>query len=97
MTPRKNKPAGFESSLRELEAIVRQLEEEETPLEKSLELFSRGQELSRQCEKQLRAAENQVRVLLEGKDGELSEEPFDEGEPEASDGASDLDDDNLTL
>ena len=63
----------FETSLKKLEEIVRRLEEEEIPLETSLKLFAEGQTLARACEEQLRAAENQVRVLMENASGEIQE------------------------
>jgi exodeoxyribonuclease VII small subunit len=39
----------FESAIGELEKIVKQLEEGDLPLDKSLALFERGVELSRYC------------------------------------------------
>lgn len=66
----------FESALKELETIVEQLEAEEIPLDRSLELFERGQKLARRCEHQLKDAENKVRLLLENADGELEEQPL---------------------
>lgn len=67
----------FESSLQKLEAIVKRLEEEEIPLETSLTLFAEGQSLARACEEQLRAAENQIRQLLEKPSGKIEEVEFD--------------------
>ena len=46
----------FESAIAELEAIVKQLEDGDLPLDKSLALFERGVELSRFCHDQLDAA-----------------------------------------
>lgn len=68
----------FEESLQKLEAIVKRLEEEEIPLENSLKLFAEGQTLARACEEQLKAAENQIRQLLEKNSGELEEAEFSE-------------------
>ena len=45
--------ASFESSLEELEKVVKELESGDLPLDRSLELFSRGMELSEACRKQL--------------------------------------------
>ncbi len=82
MPPRKKtKSVDFEKSLKELETIVQQLEEEEIPLAKSLELFERGQKLWKTCEKSLREAENQVRMLIDDENGELEEVAF-EGDAE---------------
>jgi exodeoxyribonuclease VII small subunit len=71
----------FDASLQKLEAIVKRLEDEEIPLEESLKLFGEGQTLARACEEQLRAAENQIRLLLEKSTGEIEERKFNTGEP----------------
>ena len=44
----------FESAITELEKIVKQLEDGDLALDKSLALFERGVELSRYCHDQLR-------------------------------------------
>ena len=49
----------FEASLEALEQIVRQLEDGDLPLEKSLELFEQGIRLSRECQERLSQAELQ--------------------------------------
>ena len=70
------KPAeSFESSLDELEQVVKQLEAGDLPLEKSLELFERCVSLSDNCRKQLEEAETRVEILLR-KDGKIQAEPF---------------------
>lgn len=73
-------PLNFEKSLKQLEGIVKRLEDEELPLDQALKLFAEGQTLARGCETQLRAAENQVRQLLETPDGEITETPFESGD-----------------
>tara|TARA_Y100000588_G_C13832680_1_gene744317 strand:- start:340 stop:588 length:249 start_codon:yes stop_codon:yes gene_type:complete len=55
----------FESAIAELEKIVKNLDEGNLPLEKSLELFERGVELSRYCHTQLEAAEEKLEILTE--------------------------------
>jgi exodeoxyribonuclease VII small subunit len=75
----KNK-TNFESSLRELERIVEQLEAGDLPLERSLELFEQGVQLSRDCQKRLDEAERKVEILLKGNDGAYTPTPFDEPE-----------------
>jgi len=55
----------FESAIGELEKIVKQLEEGDLPLEKSLALFERGVELSRYCHEQLGAAERRIELLTD--------------------------------
>ncbi len=62
------KKKSFESSLNELEKIVRGLEEGDLSLEESLKLFEDGVKLSRDCQERLNQAERRIEVLL--KDGE---------------------------
>ncbi|MEO1080015.1 MAG: exodeoxyribonuclease VII small subunit [Pseudomonadota bacterium] len=49
----------------ELEAIIAQLEDEQTGLEKSIELYERGAELVSTAGKVLAEAEQRVRVLTD--------------------------------
>jgi len=70
----------FESSLEELEQIVRQLEGGDLPLDRSLELFEQGVRLSRECQKRLDEAERKVEILLRGTDGAYKAAPFEEPE-----------------
>jgi exodeoxyribonuclease VII small subunit len=65
----------FETSLDELEKVVKALEAGELPLDKSLELFSRGMELSDTCRRQLEEAETRVEMLIR-KEGTYQPEPF---------------------
>lgn len=58
-------PRNFETALSELEEIVRQMEDGQLPLEKSLEAYKRGTELLQFCHKSLQDAEQQVRILDE--------------------------------
>lgn len=59
----------FESSLQELEKVVRGLEEGDLPLEDSLKLFEDGVKLSRECQERLNQAERRIEVLLKDEDG----------------------------
>ena len=64
----------FESAIAELEKIVKQLEDGDLALDKSLALFERGVELSRYCHEQLGAAQRRIELLTERgelKDGAL--------------------------
>jgi exodeoxyribonuclease VII small subunit len=61
----------FESAIVELERIVKQLEDGELPLDKSLALFERGVELSRYCHEQLGAAQRRIELVTER--GELKD------------------------
>ena len=74
-----NKP--FEQNLRRLEEIVRAMERGDVALEESLKLFQEGTELVRSCGKLLDDAEQQVKLVLSGPDGEPVEEDFADGEP----------------
>lgn len=60
-------PENFEDALERLEALVKELEEGEVPLEKALEAFEEGQVLIKYCEKKLLAAEQTLKQLT--KDG----------------------------
>jgi exodeoxyribonuclease VII small subunit len=79
MSNAKIKIKDFESALTELEAIVRQLEDGNLALEKSLELFERGVELSRFCHTRLEEAEQRVEILNER--GEAHEAPASQAAP----------------
>ena len=67
--------ASFETSLDELEKVVRELESGDLPLDRSLDLFSRGMQLSESCRKQLEEAETRVEILTR-KEGTFQPEPF---------------------
>ena len=67
----KTKIKDFESAISELETIVGTLEEGDLSLDKSLELFERGVQLSRFCHQRLEEAEKKIEVLNE--QGELSD------------------------
>lgn len=53
----------FESSVRELEAIVNQMETNQLPLQDALNAFKHGTALLQQCQKTLADVEQQVRIL----------------------------------
>ena len=74
--PDPEKPvASFEAGLQELELVVKQLESGELPLERALELFEKGMELSDACRKQLEEAETRVEMLVKRND-KIQAEPF---------------------
>jgi exodeoxyribonuclease VII small subunit len=58
-----------------LEKVVKELESGDLPLDRSLELFSRGMQLSDTCRKQLEGAETRVEMLIR-KEGAYQPEPF---------------------
>ena len=55
----------FESALAELDTIVRKMEEGDLTLERSMELYERGLQLSRFCHSTLESAERRVELLNE--------------------------------
>jgi len=63
--------ASFESALQELERIVQVMEGGDTPLEDSLANYERGMALLKQCQEQLAAAEQKIRMLENGSLREL--------------------------
>ena len=63
-TPKK--APDLEKSLAQLEEIVQELEDGDIPLEKALKQFEKGVKLSRDCQTALQAAEQRVKVLLNG-------------------------------
>ncbi len=67
--------ASFETSLEELEKVVKELEAGDLSLERSLELFERGMGLSDTCRKQLEEAETRVEMLIRN-EGKIVAEPF---------------------
>ena len=70
-------PKTFEASLKELEDIVKQLEEGDLPLEESLKLFETGVKLSRECRERLTSAERRIEVLMKDSNGNLGLEPLE--------------------
>ena len=60
-----NKKIDFESSLKELESIVKKLEDENINLEDSVKSFEAGINLVKEYQKQLEDAELKVKELLD--------------------------------
>ncbi|MFN2391957.1 MAG: exodeoxyribonuclease VII small subunit [Pyrinomonadaceae bacterium] len=67
----------FETSLKELEKIVRRLENGDLPLEESLKLFEDGVRLSRECQERLNQAERRIEILLKDENGNPALQPID--------------------
>lgn len=70
----------FEASLKELEKIVRRLEDGDLPLEESLKLFETGVKLSRECQERLNRAERRIEILLADEDGNPSLQAIEKGD-----------------
>ena len=69
----------FESALAELDTIVKKMEEGDLTLEKSMELYERGLQLSRFCHSTLEAAERRIELLNDR--GEVRPAPAALGAP----------------
>ncbi|MEM7700904.1 MAG: exodeoxyribonuclease VII small subunit [Pseudomonadota bacterium] len=59
----------FEEALSALESIVQQLERGDVPLDKSIDLYSRGEELRAACQKRLDAAQARIEKIVTNADG----------------------------
>ena len=69
----------FEDALKALEEVVRRLESGETPLEVSIDLYSRGDALRAHCQARLDAASARIEAIVAGPDGSaVGLRPFDE-------------------
>ena len=77
----------FEGSLKRLEEIVAQLEDNKLALEQSLQVFEEGVKLVRFCAGRLDEAERRIEILLADKEGQLYVAPFPEA-PEDTTGAA---------
>ncbi|MES9855568.1 MAG: exodeoxyribonuclease VII small subunit [Sedimenticola sp.] len=78
MTAKRKKSISFEEGLSELEALVETLECGDLNLEESLASFSRGVELTRNCQQALKEAEQKVQILSD-KRTDAEPEPFNSG------------------
>ena len=56
MPPDEKASLSFEAGLEELERVVKEMESGELPLERAIQLFEKGMQLSEQCKKQLEEA-----------------------------------------
>lgn len=70
----------FELSMEQLERIVSDLESGDLSLEDSIKKFEEGIKLSKMCSKMLDETEKKVLMLVQDNDGNVSEEPFNDGE-----------------
>lgn len=76
MPEQQDSPPNFESSLEELERVVKELEKGDLPLEHSLALFEKGMNLSASCREQLEQAETRVEILVK-RGTQVAAMPFD--------------------
>ena len=65
----------FETAIKQLDEIVKSLENGDIPLDEALALFEKGVKLTELCSAKLTAAEKQIKLLV--KDGdEMKKEDF---------------------
>jgi exodeoxyribonuclease VII small subunit len=67
----------FEDAMQELEEIVSKLENGSAPLDESIALVQRGQQLAAHCDQTLKDAELTLSTLIATDQGELVEEELD--------------------
>jgi exodeoxyribonuclease VII small subunit len=70
----------FEDSMKRLDEIVEQLEEDKLPLDKMIALYEEGVSLARACGEKLEAAEQKVKLIAKKAGGGIALEDFDERE-----------------
>lgn len=75
--PMSEEKLSFESSVKELEKIVSELERGELPLESQLKTFERGVGLARESLKKLEEIEKRVELLTKNADGQIATSSFD--------------------
>ena len=70
------KNSSFEENLKDLEELVRKLDNDDLTLDESIKMFESGMELSKKCSKKLEEAEKKINILVESSNGDLKEEKF---------------------
>jgi exodeoxyribonuclease VII small subunit len=66
----------FEDALKELEAIVRKIEEGRSGLDDAISAYERGVLLKLHCEAKLKDAQSKIEQISLSQDGRVSAEPF---------------------
>ena len=71
----------FEAALRALEEVVRRLESGDVPLDESITLYERGEDLRRHCQARIDAAQARIEKIVVGADGApAGTRPLDDAE-----------------
>ncbi len=66
----------FEQAMENLEKIVEELETGDLPLEKAMQKFEEGMELTRYCTRKLDETEKKINLLIRDKAGQVVEQPL---------------------
>ncbi len=77
----KDRIPSFEEAISRLEAVVRELEDGRLPLERALDLFTEGIELSRVCSRNLESAEQRIAILTRDDKGKVVLKEVDTVQP----------------
>jgi exodeoxyribonuclease VII small subunit len=72
----RKKQMTFEDALKRLEELVHILEDGDSSLEQSIELYKEGMDLSTYCSSQLADAEKRIVSLQQDENGSLTKKPF---------------------
>ena len=75
MKPEFDTSITFEEALKELEIIVRKLEEGRVPLEETVTLYERGAALKDHCKNMLDKARVKIQEIMVSKEGEITVKP----------------------
>lgn len=72
----KSEELNFELALKRLETVVSKMQGSDLSLDESMALFQEGSYLVNICREKLEKAEQEVKILLQNKNGEIVEEDF---------------------
>ena len=75
-----NKNFSFEEAYAKLEKMLEQLNQNELPLEKAIELYEEASGLITSCQKKLTQAEKKIEILIKNRDGDVQMDS--EGQPQ---------------
>lgn len=73
MAEKPRKESGFESDVRQLEALLEDMENEGLTLEEAIQKFERGVKLVQKCQQALEQAEQKIKVLMKDNKLELAD------------------------
>jgi exodeoxyribonuclease VII small subunit len=71
----------FEDAMRELESIVRDLENGKAKLDDAVKAYERGAALKAHCEAKIAAARMKIEQITIGPDGKIATAPFETEKP----------------